>query len=120
MSGVPIAVEEGQQIADLTIKLPRGAVISGRIFDHRGQPLRHAPITVMEYRTVNGKRILWSLGSAWPPTDTAGMYRAYGLAPGSYIVSAYPPGHYLWFPGASAGPFTPGVVQRWDDSIFGR
>ena len=107
-SGVPIAVEEGQQIADLTIELPRGAVISGRIFDHRGQPLRHAPITVMEYRTVNGKRILWSLGTAWPPTDTGGMYRVYGLAPGSYIVSAYPPGDYLWFPGASAGPFTPG------------
>jgi hypothetical protein len=107
--GVPIAVEDGQQIANLTLKLTRGSVISGRILDQRGQPLRHAPITIMEYRIVNGVRTLWSLGSNWPPTDADGVYRAYGLPAGSYIVSAYAPGNYLWFPGASAGPVTPGA-----------
>jgi hypothetical protein len=103
-----IEVASSQQVAGLQLVLPRGAVITGRVTDAFGRPLTHAPIVVMEYRTVNGARTLWSFGQQLPPTNSRGQYRIAGLAPGSYLVSAYEPGDYLWFPGASVGPVPSG------------
>jgi len=97
-SGLPIALEAGQELRDLRLVLPRGAVISGRVVDDRSRPVANAPILVMQYRTVNGERTLMNVGASWPQTDARGGYRAYGLPPGDYIVCAYPPGDYLAIP----------------------
>ena len=99
-----LVLEAGQRMADLRLTLARGGVISGRITERYGRPLPHAPIVVMEFRTVNGERTLWSLGQQSPPTNSRGEYRVYGLAAGSYLVMAFEPGDYLWFLGRTPGP----------------
>jgi hypothetical protein len=97
-SGLPIALEAGQRIADIRLVLPRGSVISGRVIDDASQPVSNAPIVILQYRTVNGERTLSSMAGSWPNTDSRGMYRAFGLPPGDYIVCAYPSGDYLAIP----------------------
>jgi hypothetical protein len=103
-----LVLEAGQRLADLRLTLARGGIISGRVTDQYGRPLPHAPIVVMEFRTVNGERTLWSLGEQSPPTNSRGEYRVYGLAAGSYLVMAFEPGDYLWFLGRTPGPVPPG------------
>jgi Carboxypeptidase regulatory-like domain len=102
-SGVPIAVEDGQQISGLTLKLPRGGVIIGRVLDDRSRPLPGAPIVVMQYRTVRGERALQPIGGAQPRTDGRGVFRVFGLAAGDYFVAACPPGNYMVLINCSSG-----------------
>ena len=97
-SGLPIALEAGQQLRDLRLVLPRGAVISGRVVDDRSRPVANANIQVMQYRTMNGERTLTAVAGNWPQTDARCGYRAYGQPPGDYIVCAYPPGDYAAIP----------------------
>jgi len=95
-SGVPVSLEDGQQITGLTWKLPRGGVISGRILDDSGRPMSGLPVLLTQYRTIDGERTSTNL--EFGKTDGAGMYRAYGLLPGEYVVSAVPPGDYVYIP----------------------
>ena len=97
-SGLPIVLEAGQQLRDLRLVLPRGAVISGRVVDDRSRPVANAPIQVLQYRTMNGERTLTNVGGNWPQTDAHGGYRAYGLPPGDYLVCAHPPGDFTAIP----------------------
>jgi hypothetical protein len=97
-SGLPIALQPGEQVRDLRLRLPRGSVISGRVVDERSRPVANAPVLVMQYRTLNGERVLTNVGGSWPHTDAHGRYRAYGLAAGDYFVCAYPPGDNLAIP----------------------
>jgi hypothetical protein len=101
-TGVPIAVEGRQQISGLTLKLPRGGAITGKVLDDRGRPLFGAPIVVMQCRTIRGERSLQPIG-AQPRTDGQGVYRASGLTPGEYFVAACPPGNYMVPLGCSSG-----------------
>ena len=89
-SGTPIAVADGQKIANVAIRMPMGASISGVITDERGQPVV-SQVTVQQLRMQNGERTLVS-----PPgvptnasTDERGRYRVYGLLPGEYLVTAF-------------------------------
>ena len=89
-AGVPIAVAAGQT-STIKFAVPRGAVITGRVMDDRGTPLAHQPIFVLEFRWQNGQRTLTrvALDSA-PETDDRGVYRAYGLPAGEYLIAAAP------------------------------
>ncbi len=97
-SGQPISLEAGQQVADLRLALQPGSVISGHVSDDAGQPVANSPILVMHHRMANGERTLTPVGGAWPNSDARGMYRAWGLPPGEFVVCAYPPGGYLAVP----------------------
>ena len=92
--GVPISLGDGEQISDVILKLPRGAVITGRVVDQRGASIAGAPVLVMRSRIVAGERVLKAVGGTWPRTNAQGLYRAFGLVPGEYVVAAYPPGDY--------------------------
>jgi 5-hydroxyisourate hydrolase-like protein (transthyretin family) len=92
--GTPITIADGQQVANLQIRLPRGSVITGVIRDELGQPAQGVGVRVMQYRNQNGERVL-----SLPPladgfldkiTDDRGMYRIFGLPAGEYIVVATP------------------------------
>ena len=102
-SGLPVSVTEGQQVRDLSWKLPRGGVITGRLSDDRGTPMRDAPIVLMQYRMTDDGRALQAVPGVWPRTERDGSYRAIGLLPGEYFVSALPPGGYVYIP----EPFIP-------------
>ncbi|MGE3343124.1 MAG: carboxypeptidase regulatory-like domain-containing protein [Vicinamibacterales bacterium] len=82
--GTRIALEEGGINAGLTLEMVPGAVIAGVVRDSNGRPQAEVPVQI-ERRTPRG---LMSAGRL--VTDDRGAYRAFGLASGTYIVSAQP------------------------------
>ena len=91
--GVPVAVTEGARLENMELRMPRGAVISGRAFDDMGQPMANVGIRVMRSRAVGGARALMGVGGlrSSTQTDDRGSYRIYGLEPGEYVVVVNPP-----------------------------
>jgi len=89
-SGTPIELSDGQAIGKLTIGLPRGSVMGGRITDEFGEPVANAVVSAMRYGFAAGARRLMPApgGSARDTTDDQGQYRLYGLPPGDYYLSA--------------------------------
>jgi protocatechuate 3,4-dioxygenase beta subunit len=90
--GQPVVVTETQRTADLTIPLSHGAVITGTILDPFGRPLPEVRVSVSEVRVINGERRITNTFSSAGPTDDHGVYRLWGLAPGTFVVSAVPSG----------------------------
>jgi hypothetical protein len=82
--GTSIAIAPDQTIPVELVMLP-GAVVAGHITDHKGRPQRAAIVTVLH---VSGWETPVPVASA--RTDDLGEYRAYGLAPGRYVVAAQP------------------------------
>jgi len=86
-SGVLLAA--GQQMTGIVLKLSRGGVLTGTVFDERGQPMPEVPVMAFEVRTsLAGERILDfpASGGGWVTTDDLGTYRIYDLPPGEYTV----------------------------------
>ena len=86
-AGSPIDISEGQVMERADFSLPRGAAVTGRVFDEFGEPVANARVQVLRYQMVQGTRRLTPAGGADQSDDT-GAYRIYGLAPGDYYVSA--------------------------------
>lgn len=86
-AGSPIEISDGQLMERADFALPKGAAITGRIFDEYGDPVANARVQVLRYQTVQGQRRLNPAGGG-DQTDDTGSYRIYGLAPGDYYISA--------------------------------
>lgn len=87
--GTPLVLADGATLADVAIRLPMGAAVSGTVYDEQGRPSPGVPVSVTQRKMQNGERVFASGGSA--TTDDRGMYRVHGLAPGEYLVAAFPP-----------------------------
>lgn len=86
-AGTPIQLSDGQKFrADLQI--PKGSVITGTVLDEHGEPTPQISVRVMRVVNQNGRRTLQSSNGS--STDDRGIYRAYGLVPGEYVVCATP------------------------------
>jgi protocatechuate 3,4-dioxygenase beta subunit len=85
--GTYVSIGDGEKAA-LTIHLERGAVISGTVIGPDGEPQRQAQVRGMRYVASNGGRRLQAQN--YVQTDDRGMYRMFGLQPGSYVISATP------------------------------
>lgn len=85
-AGRPVEVRDGQRVRDIDFRLPRGSVITGRVLDQDGEPLVRASIRALRYRFVQGDRRIEPGGAA--ETDDRGIFRIYGVPPGTYFVSA--------------------------------
>ena len=82
----PIELDEGERFtADFT--LPRGSVITGRVFDEYGDPVTGARVQAMRSQMAQGQRRLTAVGTP-SQTDDTGAFRLFGLAPGDYYVAA--------------------------------
>ena len=75
----------------VTVRMLRGGVITGRVVNASGEPVIGITVEASRVRDENGKRVTeqtnmneMGLGRQ---TDDRGVYRIYGLAPGSYLVS---------------------------------
>jgi hypothetical protein len=91
--GVPVSVVAGDRI-DLSLTLPRGAVITGRVLDARGRPVTDAAVRALSLRAgVEGPALVTPPGATPTEsvTDDRGEFRIYGLPPGAYFVGATPP-----------------------------
>lgn len=86
--GTSVLLRDGEAQM-LTIRLPRGAVITGTIVDSDGQPAGGVPVNAMSHRFVGaaGERRLAPSGSS--TTDDRGAYRIFGLPAGDYLIVAH-------------------------------
>jgi hypothetical protein len=90
-----VTVAEGARHTTTVLRLARGAAITGRVVDHVGQPMRGAGIIIAERRQVGTQIITRNVpsagGSVSVTTNDLGIYRAFGLPAGSYVVAVTPP-----------------------------
>ena len=95
--GTPLTLSEGQQLTGISIPLMKGASISGRMLEESGAPVVAGQVTADLVSYVNGQRRLTTphAGSYQVVTDDRGVYRAYGLPPGEYVVRAVGGGAFL-------------------------
>lgn len=116
----PIVVGDGQQLtADFA--LPRGGVITGRVFDEFGDPVANVRVEAMRSEmTMAGRRIAAG-GARAATTDDTGAFRLFSLAPGAYYVSATqqapdrlvgPQGSITYVPTFFPGTTDPAAAQR--------
>jgi hypothetical protein len=85
-SGRPIELADGQRMDGVQFNLPRGGVVTGRITDEFGEAVAGLEVRVLRHSYFEGRRQLVPVSQAG--TDDLGRYRAYGLPPGDYLVSA--------------------------------
>ena len=89
--GLGIEVKAGQSQVT-SVRLPRGAVITGMVRLPTGEPAPGVSVTPLAQRYVAnaGERRLMPLTINTVTTDDRGIYRIFGLAAGSYVVGAAP------------------------------
>ena len=85
--GAWLTLDAGQT-KKLTIRLPRGAVITGVLTDAAGQPMAGLAVAALSnrYSPAGGARRLLPAPSAPSITDENGVYRIFGLPPGEYVI----------------------------------
>jgi hypothetical protein len=86
-AGTPIEIADGQLMERADFALPKGAAVTGRVFDEFGDAVANARVQVLRYQIVQGQRRLNPAGGG-DQTDDTGSYRIYGLSPGDYYISA--------------------------------
>ena len=87
--GVPppsLKIEAGQSIKDLKIKLIPLAIITGRVLDHDGDPIRGARVEAVAYIYQSGKKQLNSVEQI--SANDQGEFRLFGLHPGTIYLRA--------------------------------
>lgn len=84
----PNATENRFRVGDtVRLELIRGGVITGTVNNAAGEPLIGVRVRIMMVRDPKGQTPVF-YASNEQVTDDRGMYRIYGVAPGTYIVSA--------------------------------
>ncbi|MEO7190483.1 MAG: hypothetical protein ABI051_05460 [Vicinamibacterales bacterium] len=82
-----IRMAEGQRVS-ITLPMQRGGVITGTVYGEDGAPAVNAQVRLLRYVSNAGMRRLQQTGGS--STDDRGVYRAFGLTPGDYIVATTP------------------------------
>lgn len=72
----------------VTVNLVKGGVVTGRVTSSTGQPLVQVIVRATALRDANGKSTPNVQFPRETTTDDRGIYRHYGLAEGTYLVSA--------------------------------
>ena len=85
-NGRSLILAERETVRNVDFALTRGGVISGRVTDSEGQPLIEQPIDLTVV-SDDGKTSVGQMLLPGPQTDDRGIYRAFGLPKGKYLVS---------------------------------
>jgi protocatechuate 3,4-dioxygenase beta subunit len=86
--GRPVELAEGQSLTNLTLRLWKGAAITGTVLSGNGEPIAGVEMLALR-RSLVGGRWMISTGPT-TTTDDLGRYRFDGLASGDYVVAARP------------------------------
>src|SRR5262249_14451179 len=70
----------------ITIKLVKGGAITGKVITPNGEPLVRAQVSPIMVRDAEGNPVRQSAPRGWNLADDRGIYRLFGLAPGTYLV----------------------------------
>lgn len=79
----PIVIVKGETVENVDFAIARGGVITGKVTDSDGRPLIEMEVNVTPTRIEVGAAMRSGIR-----TDDRGIYRAFGLTPGKYMVSA--------------------------------
>lgn len=71
-----------------TINLIKGGVITGTVLSASGDPVVQVLVQAVLIRDAYGQRPKYGPNQSLRATDDRGVYRIYGLLPGTYVVSA--------------------------------
>jgi protocatechuate 3,4-dioxygenase beta subunit len=81
---------------DVTVRLVRGAVITGKVTDAEGAPVVAVPVRAIRTRDGRGRPLADREWVNVDMTDDRGVYRIYELRPGTYLVAAGESGSEMW------------------------
>lgn len=86
--GKSVTVSDGQMVSQIDFTLARGGVITGRVSDNNDRPVIAERVTLMTVDATGQARPSGGGNRFGLETDDRGVYRAYGLPAGRYLVSA--------------------------------
>ena len=72
----------------VTLTMIRGGVITGRVTNAQDEPLIAMQISAVRVREAAGHPVTNQMTGLAHMTDDRGVYRFYGLTPGTYVVMA--------------------------------
>ena len=72
----------------VNLRLVRGGVITGTVMNSTGEPVVAVRVRATMVRDANGRPPAAPFGFGQQQTDDRGVYRLFGLLPGTYLVSA--------------------------------
>lgn len=72
----------------VTLTMHKGGVITGKVLNASDQPVIAVRVRAIRIRDENGKPAITSRGNPDRVTDDRGVYRIFGLRPGTYLVAA--------------------------------
>ena len=84
--GTPVDVRDDETLKGVNLQLPRGSVITGHLVDEDGEPMVGVDVRVLRHAYRQGERRL--ISTARDVSDDRGLFRVFGLEPGTYYVSA--------------------------------
>lgn len=87
-TAISISVSEGQAVSQIDFSMARGGVITGRVIDGNNRPVIAERITLSTVTETGQSRQVNGGNRFGLETDDRGIYRAYGLPAGRYLVSA--------------------------------
>ncbi|MBL8191448.1 MAG: carboxypeptidase regulatory-like domain-containing protein, partial [Acidobacteria bacterium] len=87
-AGKTVNVSDGQTVSQIDFAMARGGVITGRVTDNNGRPIIAERLNLMMVNETGQARPAFGGNRAGVETDDRGVYRAYGLPAGKYLVSA--------------------------------
>lgn len=89
---VRVQVTSNQKVA-LKLRMQRGAALTGEVRLESGQPAEGFGVLVLRQQIVSGlMRLKPVLGPGTQvATDDRGVYRIFGLQPGTYVIQVFPP-----------------------------
>ena len=107
-----LKVEAGQSVTDVKIKLMPLGVITGRVLDDDGDPVRGAQVQAMAYAYQAGKKQLRNVEQIM--ANERGEFRLFGLRPGTFYLRAS--GHNRSRGNPISGSFTPTYFPNTTDA----
>jgi protocatechuate 3,4-dioxygenase beta subunit len=100
-------VAAGQVLDNISIVLQKGAVITGKVLDQKGEPVTDAQVMALRRITPPGAstaapRLIPTPMQGSQQTNDIGEYRVTGLTPGEYFIAASPRAMGFGGPGATS------------------
>jgi hypothetical protein len=88
LPGLPVRVDAGKEVDNVSIVMPRSGAVSGLVLDEYGEPLEEARVQLLKVRRQPTGALTREQGSLAGQSDDRGLFRFSDVRPGDYVVMA--------------------------------